>query len=331
MTITDRIGDEAPLAGAHSPRPRARRRSPTRRPRGLRLSRRDRLLLWLALVPAVGILGFAQAYPLAYSLYMSFVHWSLADSLSPQGFAGLANFRQLFASPDYTHALRLSALFLVTVPVELAIGFVLAYFTQGERLLMRVIRTLLIIPMVVAPIAVGTMFRLLFEPQSGLLVLLMRAVGLPEVNWLGSQNPAVIVVLGTHVWEGAPFAMIVYAAALTGIDRNLIDAARVDRASAMQVVRHVIIPLLMPATLVICVFRVVDAFLVIDAILGLTGGGPGTATRTSSLWIFNEGLRYFNLSEGAAGSWVVVVICVAMAVAVLRVRDRVIRRSRGSQ
>lgn len=287
------------------------------------------MLLWLAVFPAVAILGFAQAYPLGYSLYMAFVKWSLAESLYPQGFAGWANFTSLFSTPDFPDALRLSALFLITVPLEIGFGFVLAYFTQGERLSMRIVRTLLIIPMVVAPIAVGTMFRLLLDPQSGFLVILMKDLGLPTVNWLGSQDPAIIVVLGTHIWAGIPFSMIVFSAALTGVDRTLIEAARIDRASTLQIIWHVIVPLLLPATLVICVFRVVDAFLVIDAILGLTGGGPGTATTTSSLWIFQQGIQFFNLSEGAAGSWIVVLICLAMAMAVLRVRALVERNLRG--
>lgn len=332
-TVREKFGKVIMSNGARTeyPRTRTRRRNRRGRVTGVRASRRDRVLLWLAVVPAIAILGFAQAYPLLYSLWVSFQHWSLSESLTSQGFVGLANYTDLFASPDFLSALRLSAIFLCTVPVELAIGFLLAYFTQGDGLRMRVVRTVLIIPMIVAPIAVGTMFRLLLDPQSGFLVLAMHAVGLPDVNWLGSQNPALVTVLGADIWEWVPFSMILYTAALTGLDQNLIEAAHLDGASSLQVIRRVIWPLMLPTSAVIGVFRVIDAFLVVDVIVSLTNGGPGTATQTSALWIFYKAIQFFDLSQAAAGSWLILVICLLMAFAVLRLRGLAHRRLRGTR
>ena len=96
--------------------------------------RRERLVLIALIIPALGWLAFAQSYPLLYSLYISFMDWSLANSPTPQGFAGLSNFTSVVADERFQGALKLSALFLVKVPIELVVGFVLALFTLGGTL-----------------------------------------------------------------------------------------------------------------------------------------------------------------------------------------------------
>lgn len=326
MTAATRIRRSTPArpqkAGRGGRPSRRRERSPL-------VGRRDRLLLAAGVLPAVAWLGFAQGYPLVYSLILSFQRWSLASSDVPQGFAGLSNYMAALDDPTFRQALRLSALVLASVPIELAVGFLLAYFTIGERRRLRVTRTLLIIPMVIAPIAVGTMFRLLLTPSSGLVDIVLQAAGLPAPDWLGGQSTAVVAVIVTDIWEWVPFAMIVYTAAMSGIDQDLIAASRVDGASSWKVMRHVIGPLTLPATFLICLFRLIDAFLIIDVIYSLTYGGPGFATNSATLWVFNHGLKYFDISEAAAASWLLLLICLVLAVVVLRLKTRAERAISG--
>jgi multiple sugar transport system permease protein len=327
VTATTRIRRTAPGRLLSASRGGQQRRQ--RRQRPTLLSRRDRLLLVAGVVPAIAWLVFAQGYPLAYSLILSFQHWSLASSDVPQGFAGLSNYAAALGDPTFRQGLRLSALVLASVPVELSIGFLLAYFTIGERRRARLTRTLLIIPMVIAPIAVGTMFRLLLAPTSGLTDIVLHAAGLRAPDWLGGQGTAVAAVIATDIWEWVPFSMIVYTATMSNIDQDLIAASRVDGASSWKVMRHVIAPLTLPATFLICLFRVIDAFLIIDVIYSLTYGGPGFATDSASLWVFNHGLKYFDISEAAAASWLLLLICLVLAVVVLRLKTRAERAISG--
>jgi multiple sugar transport system permease protein len=307
----------------------ADRTTPARRDRtrrgAARLSGRERLFLLTAVLPAVAWLAFAQGYPLLYSLYLSVRNWSLADSASPQGFAGLGNFTAVLSDPQFVHGLQLSTIFLASVVVELVIGFVLAYYTIGESRRIRLTRTLLIIPMVIAPIAVGSIWRLLLDPNSGLVDMITSHLGLGRIDWLGGPHSAVLAIVGIDVWEWVPFSMIIYSAAISGIDQSLIESARVDGASAWQTVRSIIVPMVLPATLLICVFRLIDAFLVIDVVYSLTYGGPGFSTTTSTLWVYNHGLKYFDISQAAAASWILLVICVALAALVLALKSRVER------
>jgi len=207
----------------------------------------------------------------------------------------------------------------------------LAYFTIGETRRTRLTRTLLIIPMVIAPIAVGSTWRLLLDPNSGLIDVVTSHLGLGSINWLGGQHTAVIAAIGIDVWEWIPFSLIIYSAAISGIDHSLLESARVDGASAWQTARRIIIPLALPSTLLICVFRLIDAFLVIDIVYSLTYGGPGFSTTTSTLWVYNHGLKYFDISQAAAASWVLLAICVALAALLLSLKSWVERRITGER
>ena len=328
MSLSDVRRIRAPGASLRG-RVRRRPRSAAGANAALRLGRRDRRILLCFIAPALGWLAFAQAYPLGYSLYLSFERWSLTTSESPQGFAGWSNFTSTLGDPQFLHALRLSVLFMASVPIELAIGFVLALCTIGETRRIRVARTVLLIPMVIAPIAVGTMWRLLLDSHAGVVDILLRAVHLPAPDWLGGQSSAVVAVIGTDVWEWVPFSMIIYTAAMSGISQELLESANVDGASRWQIARQIILPLTLPATLLICVFRLIDAFLVIDIVYSLTFGGPGFATNTATLWVYNHGLRYFDISQAAAASWLLLAICVVIAAVVLRFKQQAERRIGG--
>jgi multiple sugar transport system permease protein len=287
--------------------------------------RRERLVLIALILPALGWLAFAQGYPLLYSLYLSFMDWSLANSPTPQGFAGLSNFTSVLSDERFQGALKLSALFMAKVPIELAIGFALALFTLGQTLWHRGVRTLLLIPMLIAPIAVGSMWRLLLNSRSGLVNNLLNTFGLPAPNWLGEPTTAALAVIWGDTWEWIPFSMIIYVAALSGLDQSLLESAQVEGASRWQVTRHILIPLTLPATLLILVFRLIDAFIVIDIVYSLTYGGPGFATETASLYVFKQGLQYFNISQATAGSWLLLVISFVVAGMVLALKNRVDR------
>ena len=281
----------------------------------------------LAILPAVVWLAIAQGYPLFYSLWLAFQNWSLNVSPTSEGFAGLANFRAVLTDPIFRHSVMLTLLFIATVPLEMALGFVLAYYSLGESRIVRMVRTVLLIPMVIAPIAVGALWRLLLTPNSGLVDSLLHDLGISQLNWLGQPNLAVIAVLAVDIWEWIPFSIIIFTAALTNIDQNLIGVAAVDGASNSQMMRYVILPLVAPSAILIAIFRLVDALLVIDVVYSLTGGGPGFSTNTVTLWVYENGLHFFNLSEAAAASWLLLAADMFIALSLLWLRSR-LQRSR---
>ena len=155
--------------------------------------------LVLFILPAVVILLFSQLYPLLYSLVMSFRDWALARSLQPGGFVGLQNYMTALKDPLLLNAVRISVIFaFFSTTFTILLGFTLAYFTVGENILMRLSRSLLIIPMVIAPVASGTLWRMMLNPRTGLINQLLGFVGIKGPVWLGTPTLALFSVISSN-------------------------------------------------------------------------------------------------------------------------------------
>lgn len=282
--------------------------------------------LVLFLLPAVLILIITQGYPLAYSAYFSLRDWTLARSPHPGPFVGLDNYARAFDDTVFMGSVDTTVIFAVTATLfELVVGFSLAYLTVGEGFLWQVSRTVLIMPMVIAPVAVGTMWRMMYSARAGLINYLLSLIGIHGPDWLGDPSMALKSLVIVDVWEWSPFVMVIYAAALTSLPREPFRAATVDGASRWQIFRHITIPLLMPVTFLVLMFRLIDTLLTLDIVVTTTFGGPGFKTYTLSFWIYQQGLRYFNISYSAATSWLLLIGCLLLAMVLLAVRQRLTR------
>ena len=282
--------------------------------------------MFLFMVPAVSVLIVTQVYPLLYSAYFSLFDWTLARSPQPGAFIWFQNYSRAFNDHVFMQAVSTTAVFAVSATVfELLIGFLLAYLTVGERFLVQVSRTILLMPMVIAPVAVGTMWRMMFSARAGLLNHLLELVGINGPDWLGNPSVALVALIIVDVWQWSPFVMIIYAAAITSLPAEPFRAAAVDGASRWQIFRHITMPLLLPVTLLILMFRFIDALLTLDIVVTTTFGGPGFRTHTVSFWIYQQGLRYFNISYAAATSWMFLITCLLIALVLLIIRRRLTR------
>jgi multiple sugar transport system permease protein len=282
----------------------------------LRLS--DTALYLFFLAPALLFLLVAQAYPLAYSLWTSFQDWTLARSPVPQGFVGLANYARVLQDPVFLNALRVSLSFAAAATVaELLLGLPVAYLVAGEHRILRLSRTALIMPMLVAPVVVGTTWRMLLNTRVGLVNHLLSLAGLSGPDWLGTPETALLSIILVDIWEWTPFVMIILVAAITVLPQEPFEAAQVDGASRWQVFRHVALPLLIPVLVLVGLFRLIDNLMVFDTVYTTTFGGPGFSTQSLTLYIYWQGLRYFNISVAAAASWLFLVLTLAIAVALI--------------
>ncbi|RPJ02691.1 MAG: sugar ABC transporter permease [Chloroflexi bacterium] len=281
-------------------------------------------MLVLFLLPAVIVLVITQGYPLGYSAYFSLRDWTLARSPHPGPFVGLDNYSRAIEDSVFTGSVETTITFaLLATAFELIVGFTLAYLTVGENFWLQIGRTILIMPMVIAPVAVGTMWRMMYSARAGLINHLLRQVGIDGPDWLGDPSVALTSLIIVDVWEWSPFVMVIYAAAITSLPNEPFRAARVDGASRWQIFRHITLPLLMPVTLLVLMFRLIDTLLTLDIVVTTTFGGPGFRTHTLSFWIYQQGLRYFNISYAAATSWMMLIGCLLVAIVLLVVRQRV--------
>jgi multiple sugar transport system permease protein len=261
---------------------------------------------WLVafVLPAFIIVVVVQFYPLAYSAFLSVQEWSLTNSQEPEGFNGVTNFATMLNSDVFRRSVQNS--FYITsgaIVLEMLLGIALAYLTVGSGWLMRSIRTTLIIPMVIAPVAAGTLWRMLLNSRAGLVNYLLAYFGIQGPEWLASPEWAIISVIMLDVWQATPFVLLVVAAGITGIPHELLEAAAIDGASRTQIFLKIELPLLAPLLLLTFMFRVLDSLLSLDAVYSLTFGGPGYGTYTLTFFIYTLGLRNFNLGQAAAASW----------------------------
>jgi multiple sugar transport system permease protein len=280
-------------------------------------------MLFLFLLPALFFLLFAQAYPLLYSLYFSFIDYSLAKSPIPGGFVGLANYITAFQDTVFQQAFRISIIFaIVATFFELLLGLLIAYLLLGESFWMKAWRTVMIMPMVIAPVTVGIIWRMLLNNRTGLVNPALSMFGITAPNWLAGANTSLAAIIWVDIWQYTPFVMIIYVAALTALPSDPIRAAEVDGASRWQILRHIILPLLTPVTLLILLFRLIESIMVLDIVYTLTFGGPGFSTHTLSFLIYQQGLRYFNIGYASAQAWLLLGVTLLIAVFLIFIRNR---------
>ncbi len=279
--------------------------------------------LLVFLLPALLILLVAQGYPLLASLRISFFDWSLARSPAPGPFVGLANYARAMHDGVFVGSILFTAGFaLASTTLQMLVGLALALLTVGEGYALRLTRSLLLLPMVVAPVAVGTIWRMMLSARVGVVNTTLAAIGIDGPNWLGDPGWARVSLVLIDAWEWTPFVTVIFAAALASLPAEVLRAATVDGASRLQVFRLVVWPMLLPVALLIAMFRLIDGLLTLDLVFTTTLGGPGFATHTLSFWIYQQGLKYFNISYAAATSWLLLLACMAIALGFVAWRRR---------
>jgi multiple sugar transport system permease protein len=289
----------------------------------------DAIWLTLFLLPSILLLGFAQFYPLLSSLWVSFFDWSLGRSPTIGPFVGFNNYARAFGDPQVIESVRFTVLLTVaSTTLQMVLGVAIAVLLIGEDRTLRLSRALIMLPMVIAPIAVGTMWRMILAARNGPLNRALDAVGISGPNWLGDPFWATVSIIVIDAWQWTPFVVIIVTAALASLPTDILKAASVDGAGRWGTFRHIILPMIMPVLVLVAMFRAIDALMTLDIIFTTTAGGPGFATHTVSFWIYQQGLRYFNISYAAACSWLLLVGCIIVGAGFLLWRHWLMRWQR---
>jgi multiple sugar transport system permease protein len=178
-----------------------------------------------------------------------------------------------------------------------------------------------ILPIVLAPVVAGLFWRsLVLAPDFGILDFATRALGLGSYNWLGDPQLALVSVIAIHTWQWTPFAFLVLLASLAALPPDIYEAARLDRAGAWQRFRHITLPLLRPAIVIVVILRMVTALSAFAAIFAATGGGPGSATEILNLYAYRLSFTELSLGYGAAVATVLLVITLAVSFGLFALR-----------
>ena len=274
----------------------------------------NRLTPYMFMAPAVVIMAMALMYPLGYMIWGSFRDWNPSQTIGEAEFVGLKNYITLWNDPNFHESLGVTLKFaFFVVSFEMVIGVGLALLLDRNIRGMSVLRTLFILPMMIAPVVVGLMWRYMYHPTVGTFNRFLEDWGLPKIDWLGQNALGSIII--ADIWQWTPFIFILSLAALQSLPRSAIEAAKIDGATNWQQIIHIKLPLMMPVLIVTCLLRLIDAFKVLEVILVMTQGGPGLSTEILALRISRTATEFRELGVAAAMSNYLLFLLLSLTVA----------------
>ncbi len=267
----------------------------------------------LLTLPGLLVLLLTTTFPLSYLVWSSFQTINRAMPFM-DGFAGVDNYVEMWGDTRYWHALGLTGIYTTTsVSLQIIIGLGLALLVMQIPAGQWIFRIAAILPIVLAPVVVGLFWRtLMLAPNFGLVDYLIQRLGFEQVNWLGAPVPALISVIVIHTWQWTPFAFLVLLASLASLPPDVYEAARIDRANALQRFWHITLPLLRPAIVIVVIMRAMISLAAFAAIFAATGGGPGTASEILNLYAFKT--SFIELNFGYGSTLAVTLLVITMVV-----------------
>jgi multiple sugar transport system permease protein len=277
--------------------------------------------------PALLFLVAIVIVPMAFLVMTSLYRHNLFQTTPPK-FVGFDNFYYLFRSSRFHTAVgRMFAYAAVALTAEMVLGFLLAAWVYRLRDLpgMGLVRTLLTTPILVAPVVAAVMWRFMYQPDFGIFNTALQAIGLPKVGWLSDPGLALFSVAAIDVWQWTPFVFLILLSGMYAIPRNLFEAAELDGTSTVRTLLFITIPLLKRVLLIVLLLRAIDLFRAFETIVATTQGGPGAATYTLPVMIWETAFVNFQMGDAAAASIVLLVI-VSIAITLL---IRMVSRSGG--
>jgi multiple sugar transport system permease protein len=277
------------------------------------------------LAPAVAILLSIVIFPMLYSLILSFHDWNIIRSQAWK-WIGIDNYRTiLFEDPYFWTTFKVTALYLTgTISLQFSFGLIIALIlNQITGKIIGFLRPALIIPTIMTPVVVGIIWRLMYNPDIGMLNYFLAVFGFSPINWTGMPGTALPSVMMADIWEWTPFMALVMLAGLKALPQEPFEAALVDGATAWKTFRYITLPLLAPTMLVALLIRLMDAFKTFDLIFVLTQGGPGMNTEILNYYTYRYGFKFFHLGYASALSWLLVVIVTIVSILFIKtIRSR---------
>jgi multiple sugar transport system permease protein len=267
---------------------------------------------WLLLAPMLVIVLAAVGYPVVTTIWLAFTDTRLMAGPGSAHLIGLENFGYVFTDPEFLAAAERTVYFtLVSVSAEALLGIAVALLLNQEFYGRTFCRALLVLPWALPTIVNALMWRLIYQPDFGALNALLTQTGLMDGyrSWLGVESSAMNSVILADVWKNYPLVALILLAALQSAPAELYGAATLDGANAWHRFRVVTWPIIAPPLLVALVLRSIEALKVFDIFYVMTHGGPASATKTMSFFVYEESFRFMRVGSGASYALVVVLIC----------------------
>ena len=281
----------------------------------------------LLIAPAATLLLLFQVMPIVIGGNASFRDWALNDP--KKTWVGLSQYLSVLTDPEFLQVvLPNTFVFMFTsVMLSLAAGLALALALNRPFRGQKLVQTVLLLPLMVAPVIAAIMVRWMFNDQFGIVNVVLEALGAESQPWLTQRWSAFAIIVLTDAWLWTPWFVLLLLAGLQSLPKAPFEAAAIDGTSAWRVFRHLTVPMLSPVIVVCIVIRSIDAFRTFDIVWALTGGGPARQTQLFSLYAYEQAFVFLDFGKGSAAAIVGGMIIMVVGLALYRILDRVVKVS----
>jgi len=274
----------------------------------------------LLLGPALVIYVVFAVFPMLDVIWLSFFKWNGLDPVKV--YVGTANYVDVFTKdPVFWVAFRNTVIWTaLSVAIPPMIGLAFALGLNQPIFGRNTLRAVYYLPVIIAPIAVATMWRWMYDPFFGLFGQILTSLGLQSwiMDWLGNRDIALYSAFGAYVWQSVGFSMVLFLAGLQGVNKSLVEAARIDGAGRWAIFRYVTLPALRTTLTIVLVLAIISSLKAFDIVYGLTGGGPAQSTQMLALWAFTQSMQIFDFGRGSAVSVVLLGVTLAIVIPYMR-------------
>jgi len=271
--------------------------------------------------PAVATLFLIVIIPIVFNLYLAFNKWTIG--LGQPRFIGLGNFLELLSDERVLNGVKVMIYFSgLSLSLEMVLGLLIAVYFNRQFKGSEVVQAIYILPFAATPVAVALIWRIMLNPEIGVLNYLLRSVGLPGSLWVSSQQTVIPALVMVDVWKWTPMITLIVLAGLKSLPHEPYEAAQIDGASALQIFWYITLPLIRPVLIAAMMLRSLDNLKEFDMLYTITQGGPGIASETLYLYSYNVGFSFFKAGYGSALMVVVFLIVLVFNVVMNRLRLR---------
>jgi multiple sugar transport system permease protein len=275
---------------------------------------------WPFIVPALVLVAAVIVFPWAFTLWMSGNEWQIGGA---QRFVWFANYARLAQDQRFWESMGHTLVYTaLSVVAPLVLGTAAALVFDTKLPLRGLLRGIFVMPMMATPVAVALVWTMMFHPQLGVLNYLLSLAHLPPQAWIFDQNTVIPSLVLVETWQWTPLVMLIVLGGLAAMPREPFEGAEIDGANAWQKFRYITLPLILPFMMVAVIIRSIDALKSFDIIYAMTQGGPGTASETINIYLYNVAFAYYDIGYGSAIAVVFFVIVIAMSLVLLHLRQR---------
>lgn len=263
------------------------------------LKQKTRIAANLSLIPSLIILAATFLAPIIYAFFISFRDYNLSRGVND--FIGFGNYVKLFSDTSFFQAVGRNLIYVViTVGVNFILGFIMAFVVNIKLKGSNVLSTILIFPMILMPAAAAVLWRFMYNETFGVINHILNLFGIAGRSWLASGSTALYAVILTDIWAWTPWMFLVLLAGMKSVPNDPIEAARIDGASSISLLRYITLPLMKPIILIALTLKTIDTFKAFDYLWIMTRGGPGETSHIISSYVYWKAFSVLNFGYGSA-------------------------------